>query len=315
MSRNIKNTMKKYIFFLPFLLILLLPTTSLAKEIAAVPSTLKITPVIIPLQLLPSQTISIPIKVQNISSIPQPLRASFSDFDSTGEDGSYDFKQTSSNPLLAWSSISPQEIIIPAHQEETVTLTVKTPNRVPVGGYFGMLFFEPVPQAQVTKDATQIVPRIGVLLLGSVGIQDKIQTNIETFTLPELTDKSTYPSLLRIKNTGLQYTTVKPIITVTSLWENPKRITLEDKVVFPDKIRRWEEVIQSNHMWDISKVILAVSNGNGQITTKEQLVIVMPYRVLLMNIVGFMVIVFVCLKRKNIKKAFSILLKGDTKNT
>lgn len=76
-------------------------------------SALKVTPVIIPLQLSPNQNILKDIVIENISSVPQPLRAVFSDFQTTGEDGGYDIQSTARNPLLSWSTVTPHELLIP----------------------------------------------------------------------------------------------------------------------------------------------------------------------------------------------------------
>ncbi len=297
--------MKKLIIVIALLVLCKPQTTHAAAKLPI--SSLKVSPVVIPLQIKPSQNISLPIKLTNISNAPLPLRASFNDFQTTGEEGDYNFADSRANPLLQWSSISPEEVIIPAHEEKEVTLTIKTPPTVPVGGYFGMLFFEPVLEPQIHREATQIVPRIGLLLLGSVGVENKPQTEILTFDLPLTTDKTHLVTLLRVKNIGLQYVTAKPLITTASLYGDMTKQVWEDKVVFPGKIRRWTETLGFNHPLDVVTVRLTVSNGNGSTTTVTKTVIVLPYLQAILFI-GIVVIAFlVILKRKNLRQALSIL--------
>jgi len=87
--------MKKFILLIISLLLAFTYSVSAQTKEQAAPSTaIKVTPVILPLQLRPSQTISKDIEIENMSSSPQPLRAVFSDFQTTGEDGGYEFQQT-----------------------------------------------------------------------------------------------------------------------------------------------------------------------------------------------------------------------------
>jgi len=284
-----------------------LPSLVLATTSDNLRTALKVTPVIIPLQLIPSQTISKDIVIENITSSPQPIRAVFSDFQTTGEDGGYEFQQTAKNPLLSWSTISPSELIIPAHSKAKVKLEIKTPNKIPVGGYFGMLFFEPVPQPQSDKNATQVVARIGVLLLGSVGVQDGRQLSIIDFKTPLLSNSGQEQALLRVKNLGLEYITAKPIITIKPMLGKARKTIWEDKVIFPGNVRRWEKGIQLPE-WNIYHLELAVSMGEGKFVYDRKTIIVLPYiKVLALTSVLILVILIIS-KRRRLKKAISILI-------
>lgn len=270
-------------------------------------SALKVTPVIIPLQLSPNQNILKDIVIENISSVPQPLRAVFSDFQTTGEDGGYDIQSTARNPLLSWSTVTPHELLIPPHNKATVRLEIKTPQKIPVGGYFGMLFFEPVPEPSSMERATQVIARIGVLMLGSVGVQDTRQLAILTFTPHLLNNSGDIKMMLRVKNTGLEYVTAKPILTVTPLFTHSTKTIWEDKVIFPGNVRRWEKSL-SLPSWNIYHLKMAVSMGNGNYVTEDRTVVVFPYLALVFIVVITAVLLLVTLKRKQLKKAIRIIL-------
>jgi len=295
--------MKKIFFIILFIFTVIPSGVSYAAESTA----LKVTPVIIPLQLSPNQTISKDIVIENISSVPQPLRAVFSDFETTGEDGGYNIQETAKNPLLSWSSVSPRELLIPAHSKATVRLEIRTPNKIPVGGYFGMLFFEPVPEPSRIAQSTQVIARIGVLLLGSVGVQDKRQLSVLTFDPPFLNNSGDIKTILRVKNTGLEYITAKPILTVTPLFATSSKTIWEDKVVFPGNVRRWEKTIQLPN-WNIYHLTMAVSKGNGKYITEERTVIVFPYLPILLILFVVVLLLLVIFKRKQIQKALKIVL-------
>jgi len=174
-----------------------------------------------------------------------------------------------------------------------------------------MVFLEPVPQPSAESQATQVVARIGVLLLGSVGIQDTHALDILTFDLPLISDSTdAIPVLLRIKNTGLEYLTAKPIITMHPIHGHDEKTIWEDKVVFPGNIRRWEKQ-EKVAGWNIYAIKTTVSIGNGKTISTERLLIVFPYKIALLTIVALILISFLYLKRKNVKKALQVIFFGD----
>lgn len=308
-----KNPVSKYIkisikISLVIMLLLGLPHSTTS---AATPATLRVTPVIIPVSLTPNTTQTYQITLENLTSQPMPLRSNLSDFDTTGEDGDYSFQDSHANPLLAWTSVTPGELILPPHGRASVTVAIKTPGKIPVGGYFGMLFFEPV-FTSLDKNATKIIPRIGVLILGSVGVQNttKEPLSVETLNLPLITDRTEIPLLLRVKNTGFEYLTAKPIITYSGNSRDLTRTILEDKMIFPGKIRRWEQTLRlpTNSRFTLYSVKVSVSMGGGRVVDHYRTIIVFPYKILILSIILLILIAGIVKKRTQLQKALDILL-------
>lgn len=304
-SKYIKISIKISLVII-FLLGLPLGTTS-----AASPATLRVTPVIIPVSLTPHTTQNYQITLENLTGQPMPLRSNLSDFETTGEDGDYSFQDSHTNPLLTWVSVSPGELIIPPYGRASVTVALKTPAKIPVGGYFGMLFFEPV-FTSLDKNATKIVPRIGVLILGSVGVQNAKAhpLSLETLRLPLITDQTDVPLLLRVKNTGFEYLTAKPIITYSGTSQNLTRTILEDKMIFPGKIRRWEQTLRlpDNSPFTLYSVKISVSMGGGRVIDEYRTIIVFPYKIALLCLLILIFMAGVIKKRTQLQKALRILL-------
>jgi hypothetical protein len=269
---------------------------------------LTVYPVIIDVPLLPGQQLTKQITLENLSNQPMPLRANLTDFQTEDEDGGYVFPDTHTNPLLSWTRISPSEIILPARSKQTVTLTITTPKNVPVGGYYGMLFFEPV--AKSPTQTTQILGRVGVLLLGSIGVPDPHipAAQILSFAHPLIIQSQTLPFTLRIKDLALQHFTAKPILTILPLFGRQQKQYLEEKVVFPGKVRRWQSDLALPTGIGLYTITLAVSSGNGQQVTQKSTVIVFPYVPVLIAALMLIVAVLSWRKRRQLKKAFTILI-------
>lgn len=303
-------TMKTFIFLLillPFT-IYHLPSPVSAQEKQT--QILRVSPVIINVNLSPSKSYTHEITLENLLDAPLPVRAVFSDFEAATEDGGYVFQDTRTNPLLSWTQLSEQEIILPAKAKRTIRLTINTPQRIAFGGYYGILFFEPVfPK---TPTAAEVATRVGVLLLADIGSPDPNaeKADILDFSLDKLIEPGqAAPFLLRVKNTSLNFFTAKPILTLTPLVGEAKKTVLEEKVVFPGKVRRWEEEIMlPTETIGIYSVTMAVSTGEGRQVMENTIVVIFPYRVVLLLLGVSAIAAFGLLRRKQLRKALHVLL-------
>lgn len=272
--------------------------------------TIKIYPVIIPLFLSPGKVQTQTITIENPSNIPLPLQANLSDFETTDEDGSYTFTDKT-NPLLSWMKVEPNQLLVNPHEKKEVTVKITPPRQIPLGGYAGMLFFEPLVRSHTS--GTTILPRIGILLLANIGGIDTNQhpLKIETLSLPFITNSGSIPFLLRTKNTSFHILTVKPLITIHSVIGNQtKKIVLEDKIIFQGKIRRWNTLLDTQLSPNIYNITIAVSAGGGNMVTTEKYMIIFPYTIVLILLIISIVSILLYRYRKRIQKAIVIVVKG-----
>ncbi len=301
--------------FLSFIFYFLyLPLQISAQENQNQTQILRVSPVIINVTLSPSKTYRHEITLENLTSAPLPVRAVFSDFEPATEDGGYVFSETRTNPLLSWTLLDKQEILLPAKSKERITLTITTPQSIPLGGYYGILFFEPV--LRNNTEATNIATRVGILLLADIGLPDPKAKKAEilTFSLRRVIEPwKPLPVLLRVKNISLNFFTAKPILTLKPLVGAEKKIFPEEKVVFPGKVRRWQQDIALESLPSgFYNATIAVSTGNGQLVTRETTLLVFPYRMAILLLLLLLLTLFVLLRRKQLKKAVIVLLKLDT---
>lgn len=191
-------------------------------------------------------------------------------------------------------------------------MTIKTPSTIPVGGYYGLLFFQPVLQNAPTQ-TTRVSTKVGVLMLGNLGVQDAKSKKAEvlTFTPPLLSQNGTVPFILRVKNISLNFFTAKPIITIKPIFtptQEVKTIYLEEKLIFPASIRRWTDTQTIHNLSpNLYKLQLAVSTGNGQQIITERYIVVLPVMYILLAIGSMLLIIFLIVKRGRLSKAAAAL--------
>jgi len=273
----------------------------------------RVSPIIITIPLSPNKTTTETVTIENLTTNPLPLQTNLNDFETTGEEGGYVFPETRTNPLLSWITLNETTVILGPKEKKKIFLTIKTPQAIPLGGYYGMLFFEPVistPQQNVTY----VIPKVGILLLGSIGVLDPKAKNAEivSFSTGLLHQTNQFPLLLRVKNISLHYLTAKPILTITPLLSFSQQIsqvsTLEDKLVFQGKIRRWEQIIQlENNFPNIYKVHLTLSSGNGNVIKEERYLVVFPFMKTLFIFFILLLLGGIITKRKQLKNALKAL--------
>lgn len=277
--------------------------------------TLKVSPVIINVTLSPGKTYTQPVAIENLSDSPLPLRAALSDFMTGGEEGGYVFADSKSNPLLSWIKLNETEFILNPKEKKELQMTVTTPKSIPVGGYYGVLFFEPVTQDHQST-ATHVNTKVGVLMLANIGVPDPNAKKAEilTFETDFFQPEDTMPFLLRVKNISLNFFSAKPSLHVAPLLPLGTAIeeyALEEKIIFPGNIRRWEESSTIQHLPpNMYKATVNVSTGNGQIVTAEKHFVVFPFVKGLLTITMLCLGIFLFSKRKRLGKAIKALIRS-----
>lgn len=287
-----------------------LPNVVLAKTPEA---TIRVSPIIITLPLSPGKTMQQEVTVENLTSNPLPLQANLNDFITTGEEGGYRFEETKTNPLLTWTMINEKNFILAPKEKKHINLTITTPRTVPLGGYYGMLFLQPITPDN--KAVLQVQSKVGVLILANIGVPDPKakQATIETYSTELFPTNDALPMLLRVKNISLHFFTAKPILTISPLLPFSKHeespLYLEDKIIFQQKIRRWEQEIALPKLQpNIYKARMSVSTGNGRYVTAESYFIIFPFAQIIIGTAIAIVMLFLLLKRKRLKKTFQALL-------
>lgn len=174
-------------------------------------------------------------------------------------------------------------------------------------------FFQPLrPQL---NGETLVSAQVGVLLLGDLGVGREKENpgEILDFHLPFLSQSATMPFLLRVKNTSLAFFTAKPILHIKPLFGEEHLQFLEEKVIFPGKIRRWENPLTLEKLGiGIYQVTLQVSTGKGNSIQTTRTLLIFPWVPVLLTLIVLSLFVGLFKKRKRLKKALRAFFAKET---
>jgi hypothetical protein len=173
------------------------------------------------------------------------------------------------------------------------------------------LFVEPVISAKA--DASLVTAKVGVLMLANIGVstdKNKIEVISSEF------NKSIYSSgpvnnTLRIRNTTLNHFTAKPILRIEPLFGKPVTVPLEEKIIFPGKIRRWDSSFElPDYYHGFYKTVLTISTGKGHQEKREGYILAFPLLKAFGVILLLVLLTLSVIYRRRILKGLRILISG-----
>lgn len=308
--------MKKIInitlFSLSLVLVLHRPVSiAHAADQGFISSSLRVSPVILKIQLQPGAKHLYPITIENLSDLPMPIRASVEGFDPSDElSGFIPNPAIETSPLAHWISIAEPDTIIPAHQAHEFLVKISIPATVPIGGYYAMIYFTPLYQNG------SIGSKIGVITLANIGVQDSLQNKaiIAEFHFEKLIyEHGPIASTVRIKNDSLHYFSTKPRLILSPYWGESDMVELDEKTILPGKSRAWKSIFTiQNSKWGIYKATVKTSIENGETISKTIPLVIFPYKIFLIFFLLVSVILWIIRKRQNIHTAIRLLLSSSS---
>lgn len=297
-----KNNIVKLITnitFITFIIFISVIKTHAASSVSVFPS-------IISLSLSPGKISSTTLTIKNNGESPIPIRIRFEPL-VLSED-------SSALPSIgSWISLSKSSLLIPSQQQEKINILISIPKKVELGGYYGMLYIEPLTSVQSTSDS-QVMTKMGVLLLGSIGVQG-VSHGLVELQKPQLStlisESQSLTLSYQIKNNSLTHFAAKPFLLIHPLNGKTETIVLEERLVFPGKTRKWISpisVIDGKKIYYSAE--LFVSLGNGTYQKQPFYFIIFPVRQAIILVLCIATSISIVRKRKQIKKAMEILVRG-----
>lgn len=155
-------------------------------------------------------------------------------------------------------------------------------------------------------------------MLGDIGIGTGIvhPGEIASFELPTISQHPSVPLLLRVKNTSLNFFTAKPILKIKPfLFGDERTQFLEEKIIFPSKIRRWQSMVTLENIGiGIYHVTMQVSTGNGNIIQTTRTLIIFPWKPVLIFLIIALVLLWSVKNRTRLQKAMKALVSQEEQN-
>ena len=277
---------------------------------------LSISPFIFNLRLSPGEKYERTMTVKNLLDVPLPIKLTVEDFLVQDEDGGYDFSKNNTSSVRPWITLEETNYILEPKERQEIKMTMQIPQKIPFGGYQGIIFVQPVLPGQ-QQYSTLLNAKVGALVLANIGSQayQIHPARILTFDMPLVTfSKDEIPIMFRVQNNSLYHFSAKPRLSFDPLLGSVKTYSVLEQFLFPGKIRRWNETLDLKDLKPgiyATKLLISVGNGVQISSTKYIAYIPRLYAIALMLFLFVVIgIFFITKKPKHIAQFIRILIKG-----
>jgi len=309
---NLLRTISKYIIIFLFLGMFLAPNETLA-QVTDYTKMVKVTPVILDINLKPGQEQDYDLKIENLLNQPLGIGLNMETLDATDEVSGMVFgKPHTNSPFVSWISLSEKQFIIAEKEAKTIKVSVKIPKEAKDGSYTSVIFITPFVSKPLDGASPSVVSRVGILALANIGTPKEIlikdMAKILNFNFQSQQNK--LKTVVRVQNTFNFNLSTKAKITLSPLIFGKKEIIkLDDKRILAGKTRKWE--VPLNLKPGIYQANLAVSIGGGRQIYKNTLLTVPSFYAFIPYLIIVFIVVVIILLRKRLKTALFILYKGS----
>lgn len=314
-KRKLKTTIARSLILLAVSLFAL-PINRAEGEDAA---SLSITPSVQEMIVEPGRETEQVFELKNLSKIPLPIKSYIRVFGASDEMGGIDITEIPDQQRLSitsWVSVESSDFILQPDQIRKIKLRFSPPADLPPGGYYGILFAEPLLLESLLADRSlQIGGRIGALLflVGAGEINEK--GSIVPLDSPRYILGNSRPDLkIRFQNEGNVHlrpsgkATIENIIT-----KNSRSVEVPEFIVLPGKIRQQIVSVGALKWPGIYKVKTQLYYGRDKIISEETSVLyylpVVPIIVILL-IAGISMSLILERTRKRLIKALKVIIKN-----
>lgn len=242
----------------------------------------------------PGTSQSLQIKFYNESEAPMSGSIRAVNFYVAGKDGAPILMEDSINQFV---KLPFDRAVIPAGDVLRVNFRVDVPQNAKPGGNYAAIIFEQTGQlpgpTSDNETASSVSPRIVGLV--SVKVNGPIVESafIDQLNIPKLLEFGPVPVYMEILNKGGYHITPRGQVTLTDWFgKEVDRQTLEEKNVFPEAIRIYENKLGKTWMFGKYKVETTVAYGEtGKTLTASQFVWVIPFTLIIVITLGILIVI------------------------
>ena len=270
---------------------------------------LEISPPVIELSANPGQTITTSIRIRNVTKGELIAKGKADDFGAgASEDGQpkllLDETGATRYSLKFWVQ-SVSDLDLAPQELKTNIIKIVVPANAEPGGHFGVVRFTAVPP-NLNGTGVALSASVGALILLKVSgaITEKVSlaqfssgTKVSDVLFKKLDffEHGPIDFLVRVRNEGSVHEKAVGTINVTS-WTGKKvaTIAVNDKGgnVLPDSVRRFVQRLDKRQLFGYYTVKLSLNYSNGKLLTGKLGFWVIPWKLLLLGLVGLIVLWF-----------------------
>lgn len=273
-----------------------------------------ISPPLIELQADPGKSLTTKIKLTNISNGDLLIKTQLNDFGAKNETGEpniiFDDVNNSNYSLRQWIT-SPQPFTLASKESRSIEVKIDVPTDAEPGGHYAVIRFTGTAP-ELEQSGVALSASIGTLVMLQVSGDIKSSAVVEDFfTANSAGDKrgvfETGPIYFaeRIRNNGNVHIkptgslTIKDMFgrTVATLRVNGDAQDSKNppKSALPNSIRRFDQQLDKSWMFGKYQADISLEYDDGKILSDTVTFWVIPYRLILLGLVGLAIIVLLAI--------------------
>lgn len=270
---------------------------------------LEISPPVVELSANPGDTLTVNIRVRNVTKGELIAKGKADDFGAgTAEDGQpkllLDEVGTTRYSLKTWVQNVP-DIRLAPQELKTNTVKLVIPANAEPGGHFGVVRFTAVPP-NLEGTGVALSASVGTLILVKVSGPITEKVSLAEFSTQQGAPDRFKPSdffeygpvgfLVRIKNEGTVHEKVQGTIDVKSMTGKKVAsipVNAKGGNVLPDSTRRFTQSLDQKKLFGQYTATLNMKYSNGKTLSQTIKFWVIPWKMILLAIVGLIALVWV----------------------
>lgn len=273
---------------------------------------LEIAPPVITLTADPGQTLNTQINLRDISNSPLIVTGTVNDFAAQGEEGlpKIDVDNAEPSPYSIKSWVQPlQQLNMKSKELQKLPVVIKVPGNAAPGGYWGVIRFTATPPG-VEGTGVSLSASLGSLIFIRVNGDAKESVNIEQFYTSEpgkdaassLFETAPINFVVRLKNSGSVHEQPVSRIAIKDMFNRDVaavNVNLKQRNVLPGSIRKFTEPLDKSALGTAMlfgkyTATITTTYGTGKQTTTSKIDFwVVPYRLIVIIIVGLLLLAFI----------------------
>lgn len=216
----------------------------------------------------------------------------------------YKLEGTSDRSLLhKWIKIDTPELEIEADKSATIKYTIDTPNDIPDGGQYAVIFAETVNDEDMNQSGVKATSRLGMLIYASTDGQNRLEGDLNNVTIPFLNIGSKSNFSFNATNTGNTHYDVQAELKITDLFGNQKYHEVKPNLtVLPSLDKKFVFEWTQSPVFALMKVNLKASGLDKTIDETKTVLFISPvFFIILATIVIILGVTYVANKKAKYK--------------
>ena len=257
----------------------------------------------------PGELKVVKVRVRNLTKNNLPIKVRAEDFTAQGEEGQVAITANSPYSISSWTKITPDSFNLGVNENKEVTATIQIPKSGAAGGRYGSFVFTVTPPTTGTSPQAKVAQEIASLFLVKISGPVHEQINLTEFTVPQFLEFGPVPISMKFKNSGNIHEKIAGLIHVENIFHKKTAdIVVKPTNIFPGSQRVLNATLDKKFLIGpyTATALLVYGTKNESINAQANF-IVFPIRIVA---VALLIIVFLFLARKRIRRAFRALMKG-----